>query len=202
MSCWTEIYYESFSLIEIANSLSFYKKNFFNNYTLISCVQSLIEIALHHWLIILKQFNDWLLILFCLQTALNNLTKYSFMNLSLNQIFFEFWMCEILNLIQINKSDVVELINVYSILTSSMKSSSKHVKLIIIDQYKSIYIDAKDIIVFITMQMKHYYNKSHLLCFFKADNMINLQLHHRYTLSDILNKKLEQQFVKSLQIIE
>ena len=55
-----------------------------------------------------------------------------------------------------------------------MKSTLKHIKLVVIDQYKSVHIDVKDIIVFVTMQMKHYYDKSHLPHFFESDDMINL----------------------------
>ena len=130
------------------------------------------------------------------------MTKYSFMNVSLNQIFFEFQMYKTLNLVWIYESDVIKLINTYLI---SLKShSAKHIKLITIDQYKSVYIDVKDIIVFVIIHIKMYYNKTHQSCFFNVNNVINLQLHCRYILFSFIsqNKKLKQQFVNSLYIVE
>ena len=130
------------------------------------------------------------------------MTKYSFINLSLNQIFFEFWMCKTFNLVQTHKSDVIELINTYS--ASSKSHLAKHIKLVVIDQYKSVHINAKDVIVFAAMHMKIYYNKTHQSHFFNIDDTVNLQLHCEYTLFSFIdqNKKLKQQFVDSLCIVE
>ena len=128
--------------------------------------------------------------------------KYSSTNLSLNQILFEFCTCEVLNLIWINELNIVE--SVYSVFTnkSLMKSTSKCVKLVAMNEYKSAHIDVKNAIVFAAIQIKHYYNKTHQSHFFKSGNMINLQLHCEYILSEILNKKLEQQFIDSIQVLE
>ena len=109
-------------------------------------------------------------------------------------------MHKILNLIHINKSDVIKTV-IYSV--NIFKTHSvKHIKLVALDQYRLIYVDAKNAIVFTTMWMKQYYNEKHQSHFFKLDNMMNLWLHHKYILSDIQNKKLKQQFIESLCVTE
>ena len=72
-------------------------------------------------------------------------------------------MYKTLNFIQINKFAIIKSVNAYSVMSKSslMKSTSKHIKLVVINQYKSVHIDAKDIIVFIIIYMKRYYNKAH-----------------------------------------
>ena len=70
------------------------------------------------------------------------------------------------------------------------------------NQYKSVHIDAKDAIVFIIICMKTHYDKAHQSCFFDINNTVNLQLHCSYILFSIQNKKLEQQFVDFLYVIE
>ena len=89
-------------------------------------------------------------------------------------------------------------------LTSSKTHSAKHIKLVVIDQYKLVYIDVKDVIVFAAMHIKMYYNKTHQFCFFNISNAVNLKLHCKYTLSSFIdqNKKLKQQFVDSLCVVE
>ena len=158
-----------------------------NSSKAINCVT---EIILHHWFIMLKKLNKWFIILSHLQTALNNLTKYSSTNLSLNQILFEFKMCEALDLIHINKFNIIELI--YSAISISTTHKLKFIQLIIVNQYKLIHIDAKNAIVFIVLHIKHYYNQNHTLQFFCIDDDINLQLHHDYILFNIQNKKFSQ----------
>lgn len=158
------------------------------------------EIALCHWLIILKQSNNWSMMLLHLQAVLNNSTKYSFTNLSSNQILFKFWTHEILNLLYINESDIIK---VTADVINSVHSS-KHIKLVIMNQYKSVYINTKDVIVFFTMHIKEYYDKAHQSCFFSIENIINLQLHCSYILPSLVdqNKKLKQQFVDLICITE
>ena len=103
-----------------------------------------------------------------------------------------------------NKSNIIKSVNIYSAASksSSVKSTSKCIKLVIINQYKSVYINTKDVIVFVIIYMKTHYNKAHQFCFFDIDNIINLWLHCSYSLFSIQNKKLEQQFVDFLYIIE
>ena len=127
--------------------------------------------------------------------------KYSSTNLSLNQILFEFCMCEILNLIQTDELNVVK--SAYSVFTNkflvSLKSTMKCIKLVAMNQYKSAHINVKDIIVFTAIQMKQYYDDKHQSHFFSVEDMINLHLHHSYILSSLIdqNRKLKQQFVSS-----
>lgn len=87
-------------------------------------------------------------------------------------------------------------------LAVSLKSTSKCIKLIIMNQYRSAHIDTKNAIVFIIMQMKTYYDKKHQSHFFKVDDMINLWLHYEYILLSLVNqnKKLSQQFVNLLHV--
>ena len=69
-------------------------------------------------------------------------------------------------------------------------------------EYRSTAIDVKNIIVFIIIYIKEYYNDKHKVKFFKISNMINLQLHWEYTVLSIQNKKIKQQFIDSFKIIE
>ena len=110
-------------------------------------------------------------------------------------------MHETLNLLHIDESDIVKTINVYS--ANSLKTTL-YIKLIAVNQYRLIHIDVKNTIVFITMCMKMYYDKTHQSHFFNIDDIINLQLHHKYTLFSFIdqNKKLKQQFIDSLYIIK
>lgn len=89
-------------------------------------INQIAEMTLQHWLTTLKKFNDWLMILSHLQTALNNSTKYSLTNLSSNQILFSFWMCEVLDLICVDESEVVE--SVYSVISVFTVSAVKLIK--------------------------------------------------------------------------
>lgn len=66
------------------------------------------EIVLHHWLTTLKQPYNWLTVLLHLQAALNNSTKYSFINLCSNQVLFDFCMWEALNLLCVDEPNAVE----------------------------------------------------------------------------------------------
>ena len=187
------------------------------------------EIVLHHWLTTLKQSAEWLKVLPCLQATLNNFTKYSSTVMLLNQILFDFWTHEVLNLLCTDKLNVIKagfnihsnvinnVVNTYSATSSSDLSCSdvtdqtkpskhilKRVKLIALDKYQPAHIDTKNVIVFAAMHMKYYYNQVHILCFFSMGNMVNLHLHCSYTLSDLISqkRKLEQQFVGSLCITE
>ena len=179
------------------------------------------EVALCHWLITLKQSAEWSVILPHLQAALNNSTKYSLMNLSSNQILFEFQTHETLNLLWTDDSNIINIVKTNTYLTQSTTDQShfnrifsqvklsntshpsKHVKLVILDQYRSAHIDVKNVIAFAALQMKFYYDKKHESLFFKVRDMINLHLHHSYTLPDLkTNKKLSQQFVDLIWILK
>ena len=122
-----------------------------------------------------------------LQVILNNFMK-DFTCLSFNQIFFDFQICKILNLLWVDESDIVE-VNV-NIINSAITTEEfihidiknwKYIKLIIID-YWSAYINTKNAIAFAAMQMKHFYNKEHQSHFFNVSDTVNLWLHHEYIL--------------------
>ena len=143
------------------------------------------EVVLYHWFIMLKTSVKWFTVLLHLQTVLNNFIKYNFMNFNSTQILFEFHMHKILNLLKVNESDTV-IINVIN-----SACSSKQIKLVVMNQYWLIYINAKNVIAFTAMHIKHYYDQVHTSRFFQTDNIINLQLHCEYILSDLQNKKLD-----------
>lgn len=68
-------------------------------------------------------------------------------------------MHETLNLICIDELEVIK--SVYSAISVSAMSATnkqKHIKLVIVDQYKLIHINVKDVIAFAVIQMKYYYN--------------------------------------------
>lgn len=124
------------------------------------------------------------MMLSCLQATLNNFIKYSFINLSSNQILFKFCMHKTLNLICIKKSDVVKIA---ADIADSVNNSVKHIKLTVMNQYKSAHIDVKNTIVFTIICIKTYYNKIHQSLFFNEEDIINLQLHHKYILSSLID---------------
>ena len=66
-------------------------------------INQIVEIVLRYWLIIFKQFNDWFVVLSCLQIVLNNSIKYNFIAFNLNQIFFDFRIHEIFDFVRINE---------------------------------------------------------------------------------------------------
>lgn len=165
-------------------------------------INQFVEIALRHWLTTLKQFNNWPLTLSCLQAALNNSTKYSFINLSTNEVLFKFCTCEVLDLLQVDELNIIKSALVTE-LVNTVKSFKK-IKLTFVNQYQSAHIDIKDVIVFATLQIKHHYDKKHITRFFDVNNMVNIRLHCEYTLSGLtnVNKKLEQQFVDLICILK
>ena len=52
--------------------------------------------------------------------------------------------------------------------------------LITINIYRSKYIDANNIIAFMTIKMKHYYDRYYQPIYFNIDNLINLRLYKDY----------------------
>lgn len=183
-------------------------------------INQVAEIALHHWLITLKLIQNWPTVLSQLQAALNNSTKYSLILLTLNQVLFSFCTRKPLNFLQVEKPDVVEtsfdkhenMIDPVDSLANHINSKvtfnknvnvttqqPKCVKLTATYQYKPAYIDAKNAIAFVFMQMKHYYDKTHMSRYFWVNDMVNLHLHQGYSLLSIENKKLNQQFVDTMR---
>ena len=61
-----------------------------------------------------------------------------------------------------------------------------------------------DVIVFVQMINKYYYDRKHQFLFMKIDDYALIRLHHEYNILtiDVLNKKLNQQYVDSFKIFE
>ncbi len=151
-----------------------------------------VEITLQYWIMTLKCPEEWSKSLPCLQAALNNSTKYSSTQQSLNEVLFECKIRKTLNLLCVAKSETQthKMVDVHSI------------QLTIMNNYQSAHIDAKDVIDFAAMQMKYYYDERHQPLYFQPDNMMNLHLHWEYTLSSLfINKKLKQQFAYLIKVL-
>jgi len=141
---------------------------------------------------ILKCSEKWPKSLPRLQAALNNSTKYSFTQQSLNEVLFECKTRKALNLLRVAEPETQmhEMVNVRSI------------QLMIMNNYQSAHIDVKDVIGFAAMQMKYYYDKRHQPLYFQLSDMVNLCLHQEYTLSSLfINKKLKQQFASLIKVL-
>ncbi len=149
------------------------------------------EIALRHWLTTLKRIDEWPTVLPRMQAALNNSTKGS-TGLSPNQILFGFRTREALDLIRVDEPE-----------TDSVDIN--HAKqLTRLDDYRPAHIDAKDAIVYAALRMKDYYDSRHTPKFFRPNDMVNLRLHRGYSIPSLegVNKKISQQFVGPLRILE
>jgi len=78
----------------------------------------------------------------------------------------------------------------------------RNIQLMIMNNYQSAHIDAKDVIGFTAMQMKYYYDERHQPLYFQPGDMVNLCLHQEYTLSSLfINKKLKQQFAGLIKVL-
>lgn len=62
--------------------------------------------------------------------------------------------------------------------------------------------EADSIMIFANVIMKVRYDKSHKLITIKLDNDIYLQLHHKYEISDVKNRKLTLQKVRSFKVLK
>ena len=67
---------------------------------------------------------------------------------------------------------------------------------VIMNDYKFSIINIKNVITFVFIHMKKYYDHEHVLMFFNANNYVNIRFYCEYSLSGIFNFKLSQQFVK------
>ena len=130
---------------------------------------------------------------------MNNLTKYSSIRLSLNQIIFSIWMHEVINLLQIEESDMKWI----DFNHNERQMKRKLVTFTMMNQYWLMHIDVKDVIAYIIMTIKYYYDWKHKFLYFKTEDLINLYLHKNYMLLSLKekNKKLRQQFVSLLKVL-
>jgi len=140
----------------------------------------------------LRCSEEWPKSLPRLQAALNNSTKYSSIQQSLNEVLFECKTKEALNLLCVAESE-----------TQMHKTVDVHsIQLMFMNNYQSVHIDVKDVIGFAAMQMRYYYDKRHQPLYFQPDDMVNLCLHQEYTLSSLFtNKKLKQQFADLIKVL-
>ena len=49
---------------------------------------------------------------------------------------------------------------------------------------------AEDVIIFVNILIKAYYNKSHIVLKLTRDNITYLRLYHEYEILDLVNRKL------------
>ena len=63
---------------------------------------------------------------------------------------------------------------------------------VIMNDYKFSIINVKNVIAFVFIHMKKYYNCKHVSIFFNANDYINIKFHREYLLSKISNFKLNQ----------
>ncbi len=134
-----------------------------------------------------------------LYVTLNNSIKYSSIRLSLNQIIFSMQMCKVMNLLQIEESDMKWI----DFNHNEEQIKRKLVTFTMMNQYWLMHIDVKNAIVYIIITMKYYYNWKHKSLYFKIEDLINLCLHKSYMLLNLKkkNKKLRQQFVNLLKVL-
>jgi len=140
----------------------------------------------------LKCPEEWPKSLPRLQAALNNSTKYSSTQQSLNEVLFECKTRKALNLLRVAEPE-----------TQTHKTVDvRGIQLMIMNNYQPVHIDAKDVIGFAAMQMKYYYDERHQPLYFQLNDMMNLCLHQGYTLSSLfINKKLKQQFADLIKVL-
>ena len=85
---------------------------------------------------------------------------------------------------------------------AQLQKAQRRDLLVIMSSYWLSHIDTKDTIAWVTMQVKHYYNVNWQVWFFAIRDEVLLRLHCDYKLSQIMNQKLEQQFVELFKITE
>ena len=135
----------------------------------------IVKIVLYYFLI---SHSDevFTTVLLYLQNYLNNFKI--FMNYVSNEIVYEFW--------------VNDTLDTLCPLNLALKNYSK---------LHQIYCeDAEHIIIFVNVMSKHYYNARHTLLI--INEMIYLQLFHRYIISDLTNQKLSNQCIRFFQMIK
>ena len=133
-----------------------------------------------------------------MQAALNNSTKYFSTVKTLTEVLYSFQICKVLNFLQVDKHIKSE----DEAASRETQNTNSADLIMMMTEYRLTAINTKNIIAFTAIQMKKYYDNRHKSKFFKVSDMINLQLYWGYTISDIQNKKIEQQFVSLFKIIE
>jgi len=130
--------------------------------------------VLHFYLNIITNTSDWLKSLSFIQVNLNN--SKNVINKISNETIYEF------------SSNVVFLLNI---------DDHNHILSLSV-----LWIEVTDTINFVKINVKYHYDWKHQSITMMIDNYMLLQLHHDYSILIIINKKLEQQYVRSFQIIK
>ena len=133
-----------------------------------------------------------------MQVTLNNSIKYFSTVKTLTEVLYDFWICEALNLLQVDEHIEPE----DEAVSRETQNTNSADLMMVMTEYRLTAVDEKNVIAFTVIQMKKYYDNRHKPKFFKVSDMVNLQLHWGYTISGIQNKKIEQQFVSSFKVIE
>ena len=60
----------------------------------------------------------------------------------------------------------------------------------------------EDIIIFVNILIKTYYDKSYIVLRLTRDNITYLRLYHEYEISDLINRKLYYQRIDLFKILE
>ena len=82
--------------------------------------------------------------------------------------------------------------NISNITVINWFSRTNVLLLVIMNDYKFSIINVKNVIAFVFIHMKKYYNCKHVSIFFNANDYINIKFHREYLLSKISNFKLNQ----------
>lgn len=123
--------------------------------------------------------EDWIIILSYLQGTTNNFKNQS-MKVTLNEILYDQTV-----------KDTVDLLHTFNL---SLKNYMW------LRQMKRD--EADSIMIFANVVMKVRYDKSHKFIMIKLDDDVYLWLHHEYEISDVENRKLTLQRVKSFKVLK
>ena len=87
--------------------------------------------------------------------------------------------------------------NILNIIVINQFSQTNVLLFVIMNDYKFSIINIKNVIAFVFIHMKKYYDHEHILMFFNANDYVDIKFYCEYSLSGIFNFKLNQQFVGS-----
>ena len=170
----------------------------------------------------LNNLAEWLMILLHLQTTSNNVYWTSTCQ-TLNEILYSFWLSEALDLLQTStlRESILTITTEYYELDHGSITVKAHFAiedyatewvrlqkawrrdlLLIMFSYQPSHIVVKNAITWAAMQAKYYYNMNWQPWFFIIDDEVLLWLHCEYKLPEIMNRKIEWQFVELFKVIE
>ena len=159
-------------------------------------INQIFEIAFRYFIIEHSELN-WVEILSALQLIFNNALN-AFIERIFNEIVYEFKMREILHVVVISVV-VVDFVAIdfaaaaFAISKKNIDSKTKQ-QLTKIEQTRFRYrIEAADVIFYVNAKFKIMYDARHVFLLLKSSEKTYFRLHHEYTLSDKLNRKLFNQ---------